>query len=81
MVRNRYMSVLECFTDEELEKGVRHICESQRSDELEYLEVFYSIKGVKSASGKREHAHSFNFLNAGQVFSKLRQSLRTLFIF
>ena len=48
MVRNRYMSVLETFTDEELENGIRSIQESQRNEELEFLETFYSIKGVKS---------------------------------
>jgi ubiquinone/menaquinone biosynthesis C-methylase UbiE len=71
MVRNRYMSVLECFTDDELEKGVRYISETQRSEELEYLEVFYSIKGVKSTCRKRGYAHSFSFLNAGELLSKL----------
>ena len=65
------MSVLEAFTDDELEKGVKSISESQRNDEVEYLEVFYSIRGVKSGSGKRNPAHGFNFLNAGQVLSKL----------
>ncbi len=71
MVRNRYMSVLECFTDVELERGVRCIEESQRSDEVDYLEVFYSIRGIKPASWKREHTHGFSFLNGGHVFSKL----------
>jgi SAM-dependent methyltransferase len=71
MVRNRYMSVLEHFTDAELEKGIKSICETQKGDELEFIEVFYSIKGVKSTAGKRGHASGFNFFNASQMISKL----------
>ncbi|OQP55846.1 hypothetical protein A4H97_19820 [Niastella yeongjuensis] len=48
MVRNRYMSVLETFTDEELENGIESIHGSQKNEELEFLEIFYSIKGIKS---------------------------------
>jgi ubiquinone/menaquinone biosynthesis C-methylase UbiE len=54
MVRNRYMSVLECFTDAELEKGITSIYESQKNDELEFLETFYSIKAVKSTTSKKQ---------------------------
>lgn len=64
MVRNRYMSVLEYFTDAELEKGIKSICESQKDDELEFIEIFYSIKGVKSTTGKRGHADGFNFFKS-----------------
>ena len=63
MVRNRYMSVLECFTDAELEKGIKSILESQKNDELEFVETFYSIKGVKSTPERRPLHHGFNFLH------------------
>lgn len=46
MVRNRYMSVLESFTDAELEIGIETITKDQ-NDDIEFLETFYSIKGVK----------------------------------
>ena len=78
MVRNRYMSVLECFSDDELEKGVKSISESQRSAEVEYLEVFYGIRGVKSTGGKRAYAQSFNFSSASQILHKVIQLTREL---
>jgi len=71
MVRNRYMSVLESFTDAELEKGIKSITESQKDDELEFIEIFYSIKGVKSVTERRDHDHGFNFLSASQLLGKL----------
>ena len=48
MVRNKYMSVLESFTYDELENGIKTINELQKNDELEFLEIFYCITGVKS---------------------------------
>lgn len=56
MVRNRYMSVLESFTDDELENGITFINDSHKNDALEYLEIFYSIRAVKSVTGKHGHA-------------------------
>lgn len=47
MVRNRYMSVLETFTERELAEGISAICDTQKTEELEFLESFYSIKGTK----------------------------------
>lgn len=47
MVRNRYMSVLETFTADELEAGIQSITERQPETELEYLESFYGIVGKK----------------------------------
>lgn len=47
MVRNRYMSVLETFTEEELEAGICFIDDHQEETELEFLEIFYRIRGTK----------------------------------
>jgi len=47
MVRDRYMSVLESFTDDELENGIASIDKSHKNDELEFLEIFYCIRGIK----------------------------------
>ncbi|HMF73997.1 MAG TPA: class I SAM-dependent methyltransferase [Flavitalea sp.] len=59
MVRNRYMSVLESFTDDELENGITSINDSHKNDALEYLEIFYSIRGVKLITGKH-NTHDVN---------------------
>ncbi len=48
MVKSRYMSVLESFTEAELENGIKEINESYKNEELKFQEVFYCIKGVKS---------------------------------
>ena len=47
MVRNRYMSVLESFTDQELEDGITAMKETQKNEKLEFLEIFCSIRGFK----------------------------------
>jgi ubiquinone/menaquinone biosynthesis C-methylase UbiE len=47
MVRKRYMSILESFTDDELATGIKSINESHKNDDLEYLEIFYCIRGIK----------------------------------
>ncbi|MET0638023.1 MAG: class I SAM-dependent methyltransferase [Chitinophagaceae bacterium] len=47
-VRNRYMSVLEKFSDAELKKGLEEIDRFYPGDQIEYLEIFYSIRGVKN---------------------------------
>ena len=52
MVRNRYMSVLESFTDDELENGITSINNSHKDDAVEYLEIFYSIRGVEPIAGQ-----------------------------
>ncbi len=49
MVRNRYISVLENFSDDEIENGTACINETQ-NDDIEFLEIFYNIKAVKSNS-------------------------------
>jgi SAM-dependent methyltransferase len=71
MVRNRYMSVLEYFTDTELERGIKSIHESQRSDDLEFVEIFYSIKGVKSITVKDGQNPGFSYSNARRMLGKL----------
>jgi ubiquinone/menaquinone biosynthesis C-methylase UbiE len=77
MVRNRYMSVLESFTDAELEKGIKSIYESQSNDELQFVEVFYSIKGVKLSASRRRQNSGFSCSNACRILGKLIPWKRT----